>query len=737
MANLYTRKSTFDGSQQRSKPFPPNLRRILGLSRASTTVFANALVDSNRCSKFSIVTNSTQRETRSGQQPLPSTKKPSKASQPTKASQAKSRKEPQPSTSKPRNPSPLRQSLSPTIGKPTLASSELHQGTSQAASRDQAHLVERSSTTVQHVRPPSPTPSVNDAAEEFEITRRAVPSYELHPLTWLPDPTIPGILSSASTPILTPLHPSPPISSEFTSSPILSEPDISPESEFISTRLSPVISALELPAKATMATLLTGKAEMPAPGSSRAPKTFDGSEDNIAEFLEIFENCADDAQLPDAEKVSFIFRYLSRSQKDVFKTFDGYDDLDWKKFKAAIEEAFEGAFKEKKYTRQSLIQFTRNNATLPIRTDAELRAYQRGFQAITHYLIKEQIITEDDRDRYYWFGFHEDTPVDVFKAGKYVFDIDAFNKNPPEGFTPPETESKPQGGPLDVITRTVTLPATPSTPPSSSNVDDLFLRMKSLTIRDQEYAATYAKIQPLTGANTAITTGTIAPCMFCKDSVNIHRTRQCPVAQEYLRLKKISLSNEGYWRWPNGDRISSHPQGIKFVVDQAEIRTSVPPSTATTTQTQAQSFILTVDPVRNPTAMAAGFIEEISNESGSAFAAQANQKKPPIAANSPSQPTSVPSATASEKKAPQFQYQSKMEDGKAAQSVFDKMLDIPITIIQRELLAVSPDLRKYFIKDAPYRLLLGRPFQLAARADTEDIGDTLVMQDSSRSGYTL
>ncbi|KIJ36506.1 hypothetical protein M422DRAFT_98930, partial [Sphaerobolus stellatus SS14] len=183
---------------------------------------------------------------------------------------------------------------------------------------------------------------------------------------------------------------------------------------------------------------------MPAPGSNRAPKTFDGSEDDIADCLELFENCANDAQLPDKEKVSFIFRYLSHGQKDVFKTFEGYEELDWTKFKVAIEEAFEGAFKEKKYTRQSLIQFTRNTATLPIQTDAELRAYQRGFQAITHYLIKEQIITEDEHDRYYWFGFHQDTrkilerrlttmipdhprskayrSADVFRASKYLFE---------------------------------------------------------------------------------------------------------------------------------------------------------------------------------------------------------------------------------------------------------------------------------------------------------------------------
>ncbi|KIJ38652.1 hypothetical protein M422DRAFT_176424, partial [Sphaerobolus stellatus SS14] len=158
-----------------------------------------------------------------------------------------------------------------------------------------------------------------------------------------------------------------------------------------------------------MATTLTGRAAMPAPGSNRAPKTFDGNEDNIAEFLEQFENCADDAQLADEDRVTFIIRFLSHQQKDIFKSIDGFDELNWSIFKAAIQEAFEGAFKEKKYTRQSLIQYTHNNATLPIQTDADLRAFQRGFNAITKYLLMKKLITEEEQDRYFWFGFHEDT----------------------------------------------------------------------------------------------------------------------------------------------------------------------------------------------------------------------------------------------------------------------------------------------------------------------------------------
>ncbi|KIJ27800.1 hypothetical protein M422DRAFT_270986, partial [Sphaerobolus stellatus SS14] len=130
--------------------------------------------------------------------------------------------------------------------------------------------------------------------------------------------------------------------------------------------------------------------------------------------------------------------YLSRGQKDVFKTFEGYEELDWTKFKVAIEEAFEGAFKEKN------------------------KAYRSA---------------------------------DVFRAGKYLFDVDAFDRNPPEGFAPPDSESKPQGGSVEVKTRTVTLPATPMSAPVSHNMEDLLLRIKSLNVKEPEYAVTYAKIQ--------------------------------------------------------------------------------------------------------------------------------------------------------------------------------------------------------------------------------------------------
>ena len=50
---------------------------------------------------------------------------------------------------------------------------------------------------------------------------------------------------------------------------------------------------------------------------------------------------------------------------------------------------------------------------------------------------------------------------------------------------------------------------------------------------------------------------------------NIHLTRNCPVAQEYLKDNKVSFVNS-FWHWPSGRRIHSDPQGFKLLVDSAQ-----------------------------------------------------------------------------------------------------------------------------------------------------------------------
>ncbi|KAF8514532.1 hypothetical protein JB92DRAFT_2670666, partial [Gautieria morchelliformis] len=135
---------------------------------------------------------------------------------------------------------------------------------------------------------------------------------------------------------------------------------------------------------------------MPAPRSKKAPKTFEGDEEDIAEFLEIYECCADDAQLPKAEWVKFMFRYLDRAQRLTFEAFDGYATEDWDVFSTSIKEAFGGAFQTKKCTRATLDSFIQASAAELITTDTELHVYHRGFQGIAAYLITDKQLSEKD-----------------------------------------------------------------------------------------------------------------------------------------------------------------------------------------------------------------------------------------------------------------------------------------------------------------------------------------------------
>ena len=76
---------------------------------------------------------------------------------------------------------------------------------------------------------------------------------------------------------------------------------------------------------------------------------FEGNDEDIAEFLDIYECCADDAQLLKTEWVKIMFRYLDRSQRLTFKAFDGYAKEDWEVFSASIRGFWRGLSDEEVY----------------------------------------------------------------------------------------------------------------------------------------------------------------------------------------------------------------------------------------------------------------------------------------------------------------------------------------------------------------------------------------------------
>ena len=150
----------------------------------------------------------------------------------------------------------------------------------------------------------------------------------------------------------------------------------------------------------------------------------------------------------------FFFCYLTRVQRDIFEVFDGVTSSNWGLFKEAVHESFAGAFKVKKHILASLDTFIKQSASQPILSDSAMHAYHRQFQGIVNYLIKEKELADSDKDHHYWFGLHPHTRLviehrlaitlpehpcskpysvaEVYTAGCYVFDVNAFDLNLPD-----------------------------------------------------------------------------------------------------------------------------------------------------------------------------------------------------------------------------------------------------------------------------------------------------------------
>lgn len=248
---------------------------------------------------------------------------------------------------------------------------------------------------------------------------------------------------------------------------------------------------------------------MPPAGSPYAPSTFDGQDDDIKEFLEQFETCAEDARLHDSEMVRYLMRYLTMRQKDIFEAFDGYDENDWTQFLASIKAAFPTAF-EPKYTRRSLAQFTSESAKRPIQSKSALAAYFREFNAIARYLLKRETISEDESNRQFWFGLHKST------RKRFRDRLLLIHRDLPHGDPHPYASVFEQGlwvfewekGPDWMVDQHVEPTVEDARMLFSNNTDDelnlLLGKLPHLVLNDFEYVVIYNKIRAISQSTAAL-----------------------------------------------------------------------------------------------------------------------------------------------------------------------------------------------------------------------------------------
>ncbi|KAG2030372.1 hypothetical protein BDR03DRAFT_1017219 [Suillus americanus] len=74
---------------------------------------------------------------------------------------------------------------------------------------------------------------------------------------------------------------------------------------------------VSMPTIAQHTTMYTMPYEMPFHGTDRTPK-FDGTPDMLAEFIDMYEECADRAGLQGLDKIKGIIKYLERDDRELW-----------------------------------------------------------------------------------------------------------------------------------------------------------------------------------------------------------------------------------------------------------------------------------------------------------------------------------------------------------------------------------------------------------------------------------
>jgi len=96
----------------------------------------------------------------------------------------------------------------------------------------------------------------------------------------------------------------------------------------------------------------TSPTVMPSPRSCEAPY-FSGQDNHLEDFLQEYELITDSCGLTNEQKVERIVLYIHRSERDLWRTLEGYDSRDWAEFRRSVEDMYLGGA-SRRHSKQQL-----------------------------------------------------------------------------------------------------------------------------------------------------------------------------------------------------------------------------------------------------------------------------------------------------------------------------------------------------------------------------------------------
>lgn len=132
---------------------------------------------------------------------------------------------------------------------------------------------------------------------------------------------------------------------------------------------------------------------MPSTRSKLAPLFTGDIEDPIEEFLQEYEELADNYRLTHRQKVETVVRYIDPSQRDLWKSLDGFINRDWHDLCRDLREEYIDPTPQGRYSKQKLIDLTNKTARLRMEDEGDVLKYYRDFNRLSRPLLDASRIT--------------------------------------------------------------------------------------------------------------------------------------------------------------------------------------------------------------------------------------------------------------------------------------------------------------------------------------------------------
>ncbi|KAG1838621.1 hypothetical protein C8R48DRAFT_782359 [Suillus tomentosus] len=151
---------------------------------------------------------------------------------------------------------------------------------------------------------------------------------------------------------------------------------------------------------------------LPIRGTANAPK-FDGTTDNLAEFIDTYEQLADEAGLQGLDRIKGIIRYLARDDRELWGGMPEAAVDDYDAFLDEVKVMYPGWDGKRRYALTDLRAIAREYANKPMPSCTELSNYLRAFRKIMQPLMDEDRIGKVERDHLFMEGIPSDAQAQI------------------------------------------------------------------------------------------------------------------------------------------------------------------------------------------------------------------------------------------------------------------------------------------------------------------------------------